>query len=131
MEFKLDSTKTNQFVPCYLKHHREDEEECVEEIVRESISSNEDEREEAELKIRERSIDLEQSESQEEKDYKTEFFELLDEVSIPIRYPCVTYILTVILIRDLNIRIQIETIYDGKLLGIIFRPRMDLMKFKN
>ena len=76
------------------KHYREDDEECVEEIVRESISSNEDEREEAELKIRERSIDLEQSESQEEKDYKTEFFELLDEVSIPIRYPCVTYILT-------------------------------------
>lgn len=84
MEFELDSTKTNQLVPCYLKYHREDEEECVEEIVRESISSNEDEREEAELKIRERSIDLEQSESQEEKDYKTEFFELLDEVSIPI-----------------------------------------------
>ena len=66
------------------KHYREDDEECVEEIVRESISSNEDEREEAELKIRERSIDLEQSESQEEKDYKTEFFELLDEVSIPM-----------------------------------------------
>ena len=86
LELKLDSTNTNQFVPCYLKYYREDEEECVEEIVRESISSNEDEREEAELKIRERSIDLEQSESQEEKDYKTEFFELLDEVSIPILY---------------------------------------------
>ena len=52
----------------------------MEEIVRESISSNEDEREEAELKIRERGLDLEQSESQEEKDYKAEFFELLDEV---------------------------------------------------
>merc|ERR550539_1099947 len=58
----------------------EDEEECVEEIVRESISSNEDEREEAELKIKERGMDIEQSESQEEKDYKAEFFELLDEV---------------------------------------------------
>ena len=54
----------------------------MEEIVRESISSNEDEREEAELKIRERGLDLEQSESQEEKDYKAEFFELLDEVKI-------------------------------------------------
>ena len=59
-----------------------DDEECMEEIVRESISSNEDEREEAELKIRERGMDIEQSESQEEKDYKAEFFELLDEVKI-------------------------------------------------
>ena len=60
-------------------YNREDE-ECVEEIVREAISNNEDEREEAELKIRER--DMEQSETQEEKDYKAEFFELLDEVNV-------------------------------------------------
>ena len=56
---------------CLNIYYREDE-ECVEEIVRESISSNEDEREEAELKIRERGIDMEQSESQEEKDYKAD-----------------------------------------------------------
>ena len=92
LEFNLDSTNANHFFLVISKHHREDDEECVEEIVRESISSNEDEREEAELKIRERSIDLEQSESQEEKDYKTEFFELLDEVSIPIlRQMCKLY----------------------------------------
>ena len=48
--------------------------------MREAISNNEDEREEAELKIRER--DMEQSETQEEKDYKAEFFELLDEVNV-------------------------------------------------
>ena len=64
----------------HLKYNREDE-DCVDEIVRESISSNEDEREEAELKIRERGMGMEQSESQEEKDYKAEFFELLDEVN--------------------------------------------------
>ena len=53
--------------------------------MRESISSNEDEREEAELKIRERGMDIEQSESQEEKDYKAEFFELLDEVKTKLK----------------------------------------------
>ena len=52
----------------------------MEDIVREAISNNEDEREEAELKLMEQR-DMEQSESQEQKDYKTEFFELLDEVS--------------------------------------------------
>ena len=62
------------------KNNSEDEEECVEEMVREAISNNEDEREEAELKIRERSFS--ETESQEEKDYKAEFFELLDEVNI-------------------------------------------------
>ena len=63
----------------YNTANREDE-ESVEEIVREAISNNEDEREEAELKIMEQQ-DMEQSESQEQKDYKAEFFELLDEVS--------------------------------------------------
>ena len=62
-----------------INNNRGDE-ECVEEIVREATSNNEDEREEAELKLMEQR-DMEQSESQEQKDYKTEFFELLDEVS--------------------------------------------------
>ena len=58
------------------------ETECTaEEIVREAISNNEDEREEAELKLLEQRDSVEESESQEEKDYKAEFFELLDEVS--------------------------------------------------
>ena len=56
----------------------DDDEEEDENDVNEAESHNEDEREEAEMKRLERR--LEQTESQEQKDYKAEFFELLDEV---------------------------------------------------
>ena len=59
----------------YLSFFREDDFEDLE-------AKNEDDMEEAEMRLLQRQLDQGQhvTESQEEKDYKAEFFELLDEV---------------------------------------------------
>ena len=47
-----------------------------------SCTKNEDELEVAELRLLQRQLEDQPEESQEEKDYKAEFFELLDEVKL-------------------------------------------------
>ena len=65
-----------------------------------NCTKNEDDLEEAEMRLLQRQLDQGQhvTESQEEKDYKAEFFELLDEVnsllSIPFKNVLCMYLCT-------------------------------------